>query len=174
MDIINDIISVYSNYFIFALAVISFILLIIVFTNTLSINSLKKKYKNISNGVEGLNIEEILTDYYRNVEQAISDNRDIKDEVKNIKNNLVHCAQKVGIVRFSAFENVGSDLSFAIAILDANDDGIVLNGIYSRDSSSVYAKPIIGGKSKYALSKEEQQAINLAQKNHCERVFALK
>jgi len=60
---------------------------------------------------------------------------------------------------------VGSNLSFAIALLDGNDNGIVLNGIYSRESTTTYAKSIINGQSKYALSAEEIQAIDIARKS---------
>ena len=72
------------------------------------------------------------------------------------------CMQKVGLVRYSAFKDTGSDLSFALAILDKYNDGIVLNGIYSREMSNIYAKPIKEGKSTYTLSEEEKEAIEKA------------
>ena len=72
------------------------------------------------------------------------------------------CIQKIGIVRYSAFKDTGSDLSFALALLDENNDGVVLNGIYSREMSNIYAKPIQNGKSTYTVSEEETQAISKA------------
>ena len=73
---------------------------------------------------------------------------------------MTKCIQKVGIVRYNAFKDTGSDLSFALALLDENNDGVVLNGIYSREMSNIYAKPVKNGKSSYTISEEEQQAIN--------------
>ena len=67
--------------------------------------------------------------------------------------------------RYNAFKDTGSDLSFTLALLDEKNDGIVLNGIYARDSSNIYAKPIEKGESKYILSNEEKEAINRAINN---------
>ena len=73
--------------------------------------------------------------------------------------------QHVGVVRFNAFPDAGSDLSFAIAVLDGNRDGFVLSSIYGRDESRVYAKPVQKGESNYFLSQEENQAISQALEN---------
>jgi len=72
--------------------------------------------------------------------------------------------QQVGIVRFNAFDNTGSDLSFAVALLDAAKNGFVLSGIYGREESRVYAKPVLQGESTYTLTKEEKQALEAAGK----------
>ena len=80
---------------------------------------------------------------------------DLKDEVKG-------CVQKVGIMRYKAFEDVGSDLSFSIAMLDAHNDGIVLTGLYGRHDSTTYAKPIDKGISRYELSEEEAHVLKEA------------
>jgi hypothetical protein len=70
--------------------------------------------------------------------------------------------QKVGIVRFNPFEDVGGNQSFSIALLDGKDDGVVITSLYLKDGNRVFAKPIRGGKSEFNLSKEEIEAINLA------------
>ena len=75
---------------------------------------------------------------------------------------MAKCIQKVGIVRYSAFKDTGSDLSFAVAMLDENNDGVVFNGIYSREMSNIYAKPVKNGVSEYTLSEEEKEAIRRA------------
>ena len=62
----------------------------------------------------------------------------------------------------NAFQDTGSNLSFALAILDKNNNGIVLNGIYSREMSNIYAKPVESGISSYTLSEEEKEAIKKA------------
>ena len=79
-----------------------------------------------------------------------------------VDKNFSKTISKVGIVRYSAFRDTGSDLSFTLALLNKENDGVVLNGIYSREISNIYAKPIKNGESTYTLSKEEKEAISKA------------
>ena len=90
------------------------------------------------------------------------ENKEIVEYCKKINKNIEVCVQKVGIVRYSAFKDTGSDLSFALALLDANNNGVVLNGIYSRDMSNIYAKPVTNGTSTYTMTQEEKDAIDKA------------
>ena len=96
----------------------------------------------------------------RGLEQIGSTNR--FSRLFGLDKDLEGCIQKVGIVRYSAFQDTGSDLSFSLALLDEKDNGVVMNGIYSREMSNIYAKPVEAGKSSYTLSEEEQQAIKKA------------
>jgi hypothetical protein len=111
-------------------------------------------------------IEDVLEDCLSKVNGVVDKNKEIEYQLNTVERNMYYCVQKVGIVRYNGFDNVGSDLSFSIAMLDNNDDGIVLSSLYSRDSSSSYAKPIKVCKSKYALSVEELKAIDIAKKTH--------
>ena len=91
------------------------------------------------------------------------------DEMKayytQLDNNIDSCIQKIGLVRYNAFKDVGSDLSFTIALLDRNDNGVILNGLYGSESSNIFAKPIKGGVSKYQLSEEEKEALEIAEQS---------
>jgi len=111
------------------------------------------------------NIEELLDIIIDRTELINSKNKDIEKRISSIEDSLLNCIQKVGVIRYNAFDNMGSDLSYSIALLDNKNNGIIISGIYSRDSSSTYAKPIVNGKSKYALSDEEVQALDEAIKN---------
>jgi hypothetical protein len=66
------------------------------------------------------------------------------------------------MVRFRAFEDMGSDLSYAVALLDAHNNGVVLSSIFGREDSRSYAKPIEDGKSSYPMTQEEEQALKEA------------
>jgi hypothetical protein len=123
------------------------------------------------NGLSDRNMEELLEACISNTNAVSAKNRDIELKINGIERTVIQCVQKVGIIRFNAFDNVGSDLSFSIALLDNNDSGVVLSGIYARDSSSTYAKPVSSGKSKYSLSAEEIQAIDIARKTNIERGY---
>lgn len=70
--------------------------------------------------------------------------------------------QKVAIVRFNAFRDMGGDLSYALALLDSSGSGLVISSIYGRDDARTYAKPVKEGKSSYQLSSEEEEAIKKA------------
>ena len=111
---------------------------------------------------DGENLEEDLQAYMSRVEEVERHNKKTSTHVKQIDQELKKCIQKVGMVRYSAFKDTGSDLSFALALLDENKDGVVLNGIYSREMYNIYAKPVEQGKSTYTLSEEETQAIEKA------------
>ena len=81
---------------------------------------------------------------------------------KQLDNRLKCCLQKVGVVKYNAYKDAGNDLSFAVALLDENDNGIVFNGIYSREMSNIYCKPILSGVCKYNLTEEEKEALKNA------------
>ena len=124
---------------------------------------LKNKYNKFMKKIEnGKNIEEDLENYMYRVERVEIQNAEIISYCKNLDDEVAKCIQKVGIVRYSAFKDTGSDLSFAVAMLDENNDGVVFNGIYSREMSNIYAKPVKKGVSEYTLSEEEKEAIRRA------------
>jgi len=127
---------------------------------------LKNKYINYIRKLgKGENLVEMLKSYINSVEDIKRDNEEIKAYYTTLVGDIDSCVQKVGLVRYNAFRDVGSDLSFALALLDRNDDGVVLNGLFGSDSSNIFAKPIKGGNSKYQLSEEEKEAINIAEQS---------
>ena len=128
---------------------------------------LDKKYKQFMKRLgNGENFEEILSRYMKNVLNVVEETASLKKYCKEIEKNMQKCIQKVGMVRYTAFQNTGSDLCFALALLDFEDNGVVINGIYSRDNTTTtYAKPIENGVSKYKLAKEEEDALNIAKHN---------
>jgi hypothetical protein len=90
----------------------------------------------------------------------------ISQELENLKKKGEFSLQKFGMVRFNPFKEVGSDQSFSIAILDANDSGAVITSLYTREENRIYGKPIKAGRSEYSLSEEEKMAIEIAQKQY--------
>ena len=136
---------------------ISYVVLIIKTSN------LNKRYKQFMKKLgNGKNIEEDLENYMYRVEKVERQNSELHLICKEMGNQLSGCVQKIGIVRYNAFKDTGSDLSFALALLDEDNTGVVMNGIYSREMSNIYAKPVEKGKSPYTISEEEKLAIDKA------------
>ena len=147
----------------FIAIIILFVLYIVTISN---LKKLRNSYLKFMNKLgNGSNLDEMIRGYINKVNQVGEKNEEIISYCKVIDNNMKRCSQKIGIVRYNAFKDTGSDLSFALAILDDFNNGVVLNGIYARDSSNIYAKPIENGESKYILSNEEKEAINRAINN---------
>ncbi|MBQ9314066.1 MAG: DUF4446 family protein [Clostridia bacterium] len=165
MNIFNTILS--SSWFNLLLLASLIILLVLIIINLLKVNKLKNDYKKLMELVgKGEDFNEIFNRYINEVKDVSRETLKIKNRTENLEKNLEKCVQKVGIIRYNAYRNSGSDLCFAVALLDFEDNGVVLNGIYSRDNTTTtYAKPIEHGKSKYTLVKEEEEAIELAKHN---------
>lgn len=152
-----------TDNFLIALSVIVILLVIGLVIVMIKFNKISKKYTEFMKKLgNGKNIEEDLENYMYRVERVEKQNAEILNYIKNVDNDLNKCIQKIGIVRYNAFQDTGSDLSFALALLDEKNNGVVLNGIYSREMSNIYAKPVENGKSKYTISEEEDWAIQKA------------
>ena len=155
-----------TDTFLIVISVILCILVIAFIVLLVKLFSINKKYKTFINKLgNGNNIEEDLENYMYRVERVEKQNAEIRGLINAIDTNMANCIQKIGIVRYNAFKDTGSDLSFALAMLDEKNNGVVLNGIYSREMSNIYAKPVENGKSTYTISEEEQQAIQKAMEN---------
>ena len=152
-----------SNIFLTIMFFIIIILTILYITTVINLRKLRTSYQKFMNKLgNGNNLDEMMKEYMKKVNSVEEKNNEIISYCKVLDDNLKKCTQKIGIVRYNAFKDTGSDLSFSLAILDDYNNGVVLNGIYARDSSNIYAKPIENGESKYILSNEEKEAINRA------------
>ncbi len=109
------------------------------------------------------NLETKLQEYYENTKAIDAKYTDLLNMVTDMDKTMKSNVQKVGLIRYNPFEEMGGNLCFALALLDGEDNGVVLNGIHSRTGSFTYAKPIEMGVSIYMLSEEEKQAVKMAQ-----------
>jgi hypothetical protein len=155
----------YTPFLFIGLIILVLILVVMVISLHSRVNSLQRRYQQMMQGIEGVNIERMLLGHIDEVKDAVVAVERLKGETNRLENILQSCIQRVGIVRFNAFEDTGSDLSFALALLDERNNGVVMSSLYGRSESRIYAKPVINLQSKYVLSAEEQKAINLAKES---------
>lgn len=160
MKEILSLLSQVEIYIVIGLVIFSIFLLILVIVLFKSIRILQRKYRKFMKGADNKNIEQLLTDIIDKVDIVNKDNEDIKSHLSMLNDKYDACIQKIAIVRYKAFEDVGGDLSYSVALLDYNNSGVLLTGIYGRNESTSYAKPIDKGISRYDLSEEEQQVLN--------------
>lgn len=152
-----------SDIFLTIMFFIIIILAILYITTVINLRKLRTSYQKFMNKLgNGNNLDEMMKEYMKKVNLVEEKNNEIISYCKVLDDNMKKCTQKIGIVRYNAFKDTGSDLSFSLAILDDYNDGVVLNGIYSREMSNIYAKPIKNGTSTYTISPEEKEAINRA------------
>ncbi len=150
------------QYVIITLTALILIALIVFININIKLARLNRRYQKMMQGTDGTNLERILFQHIDTVKDATAKVAALEQEAQRLDGRLKYCIQKLGVVRFNAFEDTGSDLSFAVALLDTNDDGVVFSSIYSRSESRVYAKPVADGKSTYFLTEEEKKAISEA------------
>ncbi len=146
----------------FLLAVIVMVLFLLLLINLIMIFGLKKKLKLVTHNQDGMNIETIINQYYTDVEEVKSTQGKILINQEEINLILQRCLSKVGVIRFNPFSEVGGDQSFAIALLDRDNNGVVISSLYNRENCRFYGKPIVNGHSSYQLSDEEGEAIKRA------------
>jgi len=87
---------------------------------------------------------------------------EISNKMGKLEKTVELSIRKVGIVRYNPFSGVGSNQSFSVALLDGNNNGIIVTSLYTREGNRVYGKPVENGKSNYQLSGEEKEAISKA------------
>ncbi|QEK13520.1 DUF4446 family protein [Crassaminicella thermophila] len=162
MNYIVDIIKENPEIIIFYSLVMSLLSLIILCIQGGRLSRLRKKYEILSNNVEGKNIEEIIHGYYDKINNLNERMHEIDILVEKIQEKLLYSIQKVGMVQYNAFDDVGGSLSFSIAMLDEQNNGFILTSIYGRSNHAVYGKPIKNGKASQTLSVEELQALDRA------------
>lgn len=151
------------SYCVGALAALTAFLLLLVLYLLVTVSRLKARYRQMMTGDEtGRDFESMLLRHIEETHAVAAENRDLQADNRRISELLDRAVTRVGVVRFRAFEDMGSDLSYAVALLDAHNNGVVLSSIFGREDSRSYVKPIEAGKSTYPLTAEEDEAIRQA------------
>lgn len=113
-------------------------------------------------GKDGKTLENSLKEKFEEVEAVLKITKQNRQDIKDMSRILKRNFHKFGIVKYDAFNEMGGKLSFAIAMLDGNNSGWIMNAMHSREGCYTYIKEIIKGESYIELSEEEAEALDKA------------
>ena len=147
------------------LGLVSFVLFlsILVIVLLAKYSGLNKRYKAFMKGSNGSDLEQLIVSKFKEIDELKKAEREIDKRVTDITENMTYTFQKIGLVKYDAFREMGGKLSFALALLNGENSGILLNSMHSsREGCYTYIKEIIHGESYVMLADEEKEALNMA------------
>lgn len=149
--------------FIFIFLLILIIVLFVLYVNvTMKYNRLKSSYMTFMRGKDGKTLEESMKERFAEVEAILKYTKQNRLDIQKINKRLESTYQKIGIVKYDAFNEMGGKLSFALAMLDNNYNGWIINAMHSREGCYTYVKEIVKGESYVELAEEEAEALDRA------------
>ncbi len=157
MNQLINLFAKYGFYFFLGLAALDAVILMWVFI-------LRKNFRKIFGGslAGGVNLEKVLLELRDSQSISAGNSEELKRRVEILEEALPKNLRKIGLVRYNPFSDAGGDQSFALALLNEKNDGLIISSLYGREMNRVYAKPIMNGASQYQLTDEEKQAIQNA------------
>lgn len=121
-------------------------------------------FRKLTKGSKDSDLRRILEKILEVQKSNSQEIAEINKKIKTLEEEGLGHVQKVGLIRFNPFKELGGDHSFSLAILDGEDTGVVITGLHTRERTRIYMKAIKGGKSEFELSDEEKKALNKARK----------
>ncbi|MFT4144849.1 MAG: DUF4446 family protein [Mobilitalea sp.] len=160
---LSEVISSYSDIIILALSGVVVLLFIFIVILMVKQRKLNKKYLKFMTGANGENLEGQILARFEDIDNLKAEAKKIKDEIVQVNDNLLITFQKVGVVKYDAFKEMGGKLSFVLTLLDKNNNGIMINSVHSsREGCYTYLKEIIKGESFLELSADEKKSLSQA------------
>ena len=144
------------------LAVLLVFLILQFFWLRAKVNRLYRKYKYFMMGEDGGSIEMKLSTEVRELRDMVESSQGMLHQQELLATMQLKSFQKIGLVRYDAFDETGDKLSFSLTLLDGKNNGVVLSSLAGHDSSRIYAKAVTGGECREALSAEEAESIGIA------------
>ena len=146
--------------------ILLFILIVVLFILNVRVNMkfdrLKRSYNSFMRGKDGRTLEKIILEKFDELDELSDIAKKNKADIATLFYDMKGNYQKAGIVKYDAFNEMGGNLSFSLALLDGNDSGWVINSMHTRDGCYTYVKEIVRGQSYIELAEEEVQALEQA------------
>ena len=168
MSYLTDIVNVLENNMEYVLigvsvaALILLILLIITIVNLVQIKKLKKKYAKFMTGSDAQTLEDTIANHLNEIDGLISSNAANEKNIAKLTDQIQFAFQKVGLVKYDAFQEMGGKLSFSLCLLNEKEDGFIINAMHSREGCYTYIKEVIAGNCVILPSDEEKEALDMA------------
>jgi hypothetical protein len=162
LDALNTAITPYLGAVAVVLGVACLLLLILVLVLLRRTSALGRRLQGLTRGAEGRSLEAILDAHLDKVYAVAREVDELAARSAVLEATQRMAVQRVGLVRFNPFEDTGGNQSFALAMLDAHSNGLLVSSLHSRNGTRVYAKAVAAGKAETALSDEETQALKQA------------
>ncbi len=154
------------GYVVIGMAAVIIILFILLLITMIKDANTRKKYRIFMDGENGKNLEKAILDKFAAIDNLSEDTKNIHEQLENIDGRLIKAYQKVGLVKYDAFKEIGGKLSFVLVLLTAENDGFLINSMHStHEGCYTYTKEIVNGEAFVILSEEEQQALEEAKTN---------
>lgn len=157
-----DYLGIDLEYIVWGLAGAVVLLLLILIINIAMTGKLKKKYKQFMGDTDAKSLEEKIIERLDQIDGLVESNNTNKSKIERLENQMSITFQKIGLVKYDAFNEMGGKLSFSLALLNEKDDGFIINAMHSREGCYTYIKEIIAGKSIIVLASEEKEALDMA------------
>jgi hypothetical protein len=159
---IDALVGPYLAAIVVGLCAVVLLLVVVLLVVVRRTRRLGRRLDGITRGSEGASLEAVLDAHLDKVFAVSRELDEVAVRTALLETAVRHAFQRVGIVRFNPFEDTGGNQSFALALLDADGDGVVLSSLHSRSGTRVYAKSVSAGRAEAALSEEESQALREA------------
>ena len=161
--------AAFTTDFLIMFALIATILVMfgLIFNLYSELSNLKTRYRRMMTGAEGDSIEHMLAKHTSEVNTVVDEQRKMHNKISTLEELNRNSLARVGIVHFDAFEKTGQGLSWCVALLDRDNNGVIFSLICGQETERSYAKPIEDGRapSGYKLTREEEQALSQAMRN---------
>lgn len=149
-------------YLFLILLVFIVVLFVIIILQMKKLNRLQKRLSKFMTGKDAKSLEKDIVGLYEdNKFLKINVDKNKKD-IRTLYKNMEHAFQKIGLIKYDAFQQMGGKLSFSLALLDENNNGFILNSVHSTEGCYTYTKEIKSGECAISLGEEEQQALDMA------------
>lgn len=165
MDLFNEF-GIDIGYVVIGMAGVILLLFLLLIITMAKNSSTRKKYKQFMAGENGKNLEKAILDKFSSVDILETEVAELNKRVDDVSTRIVTCYQKIGLVKYDAFKEIGGKLSFVLVLLTDENNGFIINSMHSsREGCFTYAKEVVNGEAFVILSEEEQQALDEAKSN---------
>lgn len=145
-----------------AIFILLIIILVLFIVQIVKYNELKKKYDKFMKGKDSKSLEQDIIALFEDNKFIKNENEKNRKALKDIMRRQEYCFQKIGLVKYDAFNQMGGKLSFCLCLLNNKNSGFILNSVHSSDGCYVYTKEINKGECELSLGDEEQKALETA------------